>query len=524
MSYTHDVIIVGGGHNGLTAAAYLAKTGRSVLLLEALDYLGGAATSIDAFEGVDARLSRYAYLVSLLPEKIISDLGLEIRLARRRYSSYTPVPGSPERGLLIDREDAEATASSFADIGDASDADGFALFYRKTSELADGVWPTLTEPLLTRSEMKRLINNDAVWDAFIERPLGEVIESELAGDIARGVALTDGLIGTFASAHDASLAQNICFAYHVIGGGTGDWDVPVGGMGAVSGELVRAAREAGADLRIESPVIRVQPLPAGGAQVDYVDATGGYVVSAPHVLANVSPWVLNELLGEENDEDARPAGAQIKVNLLLSRLPKLKDTSVSPEQAFGGTFHINERYSQLESAYEAGARGEIPSPLPCEIYCHSLADPSILSPELRAAGAQTLTLFGLHVPASLVTRENNDEMRAALIRAALDSLDSVLAEPIEDVILRDGNGNLCVEGKTVLDLENALNMTGGNIFHTALQWPFVEDGVDLSAPEARWGVGTAHPGILLCGSGAHRGGAVSGIGGHNAAMAVLEQD
>ena len=74
MSYTHDVIIVGGGHNGLTAAAYLAKTGRSVLLLEALDYLGGAATSIDAFEGVDARLSRYAYLVSLLPEKIISAL------------------------------------------------------------------------------------------------------------------------------------------------------------------------------------------------------------------------------------------------------------------------------------------------------------------------------------------------------------------------------------------------------------------------------------------------------------------
>jgi phytoene dehydrogenase-like protein len=145
-----------------------------------------------------------------------------------------------------------------------------------------------------------------------------------------------------------------------------------------------------------------------------------------------------------------------------------------------------------------------------------------LGPELRASGAHTLTDFGIHAPHSLVTRETNDDVRAQLQAAVLRSLNSVLAEPIEDVLMRDSNGELCVETKTTLDLEDALGMTGGNIFHGLLSWPWVEDDEDLSTPAARWGVATENPGILLCGSGARRGGAVSGIGGHNAAMAVLE--
>jgi len=105
----------------------------------------------------------------------------------------------------------------------------------------------------------------------------------------------------------------------------------------------------------------------------------------------------------------RPQGAQVKVNLLLKRLPRLRDESIAPEAVFGGTFHINERYSQLQTAYDEAAMGEIPSVLPCEIYCHSLADRTILGDELAEAGAQTLTLFGLHVPdAVVVTPENNE--------------------------------------------------------------------------------------------------------------------
>jgi len=104
----------------------------------------------------------------------------------------------------------------------------------------------------------------------------------------------------------------------------------------------------------------------------------------------------------------------------------------------------------------------------------------------------------------------------------LRSLDSVLAEPIESVLMMDADGRPCLETKTTLDLEHALRMPGGNIFHGPLAWPFAEDDAPRSTPAERWGVATAHPRILLCGAGAQRGGAVSGLGGHNAAMAVLE--
>jgi phytoene dehydrogenase-like protein len=111
-----DVVIVGGGHNGLTAAAYLAKAGLSVTVLERLSTFGGAAVSEKSFAGVDAKLSRYSYLVSLLPKQIIEDLGLDIKLAPRRYSSYTPLPET-DKGLLVDNHDQANTQSSFDSIG-----------------------------------------------------------------------------------------------------------------------------------------------------------------------------------------------------------------------------------------------------------------------------------------------------------------------------------------------------------------------------------------------------------------------
>jgi phytoene dehydrogenase-like protein len=513
-------VIVGGGHNGLTAATYLARAGRSVLVLERLDSTGGAAVSARAFEGLDARLSRYAYLVSLMPRRIQDELGLDIRLARRRYSSYTPLPGaSGGEGLLIDRSDAEATADSFASIGAAGDADRFGALYDETTRIAEALWPTLTEPLPTRSEARRRLADDELWNAVFERPIGEFVESRLENDVVRGVVLTDALIGTFAEAHQADLQQNKCFLYHVIGGGTGDWDVPIGGMGTVTTQLAAAARAAGAEIRTNAEVTAIHP----DGTVEYRSGTGEESVVGRHVLANVAPAVLDELLNAPAQARVpRPVGAQVKVNMLLTRLPRLRDESLAPEAAFGGTFHINEGYTQLQAAYDEAAAGDIPTVLPCEIYCHSLADRTILGDELAATGAQTLTVFGLHVPHDLITPENNDEQRDRLQAAVLASLNSVLAEPIENVVMRDADGRPCIETKTTLDIERALNMPGGNIFHGPLSWPFLEDDAPRDTPAQRWGVATAYDRILLCGSGTIRGGAVSGLGGHSAAMAVLE--
>ena len=512
-----DVVVVGGGHNGLVAAAYLARAGRRVQVLERLDHVGGAAVSAYAFEGVDARLSRYSYLVSLLPPLIVDDLGVRVRLSRRKYSSYTPDPSNGGRtGLLIGPD------STFGAVGADADEAAFGEFYQRCGTLTSRLWPTMTEPLRTRSEMYRTTVADggdeagSAWRSIIDRPIAEAITTAVHSDLVRGVMATDALIGTFARVDDASLRQNVCFLYHLIGGGTGDWDVPIGGMGAVSGALAAAATGFGAEIITGAEVYAIEP----DGEVCYRCGDAEHQVGADHVLANVTPAVLARLLGEDQPDLA--PGAQVKVNLMLRQLPRLNDETVTPEQAFGGTFHINENFSQLDAAYRQAVSGAVPAPLPCEIYCHSLADPTILSDSLRAAGAQTLTVFGLHTPHSLVTSGTPERMRDTLTAAVLTSLNSVLAEPVQDVLMEDSSGRLCIETKTTADLEDALGMTNGNIFHGALAWPFVEDDEPRETPAQRWGVATAHERILLCGSGSRRGGAVSGIGGHNAAMAVLE--
>lgn len=215
------------------------------------------------------------------------------------------------------------------------------------------------------------------------------------------------------------------------------------------------------------------------------------------------------------DEPPTPAeGAQLKVNMLLTRLPRLRDRSVDPREAFSGTFHIAEGYGQLADAYRDAAAGRLPAAPPSEIYCHSLTDPSILGPDLAARGYQTLTLFGLHTPARLFAADNT-ATRTELLTATLAELDAHLDEPITDCLARDENGEPCIEAKTPLDLEQDLRLPGGHIFHRDLAFPYATEST------GRWGVETAHANVLLCGAGAVRGGGVSGVPGHNAAMVAL---
>ena len=513
----YDAVVVGGGHNGLVAAAYLARAGRSVVVLERLDGTGGAAVSTRPFPGVDARLSRYSYLISLLPQTIVDDLGLRLTLRRRRVSSYTPTErhGRPT-GLLVGAGPgmAERTRESFARVTGSERAhQAWQAFYARTRQVAERVFPTLTEPLPTREELRRRIDDEGAWRMLFEEPIGVAIEECFEDDLVRGVVLTDALIGTFASAHDPSLVQNRCFLYHVIGGGTGDWDVPVGGMGAFTDALADAARGAGGEIATGHEAVRVET-DGRTAEVTFRTADGEGTVAARHVLAGTSPRELATLLGESPPAPAE--GAQLKVNMLLERLPRLRDEAVDPREAFAGTFHIAEGYEALARAHAEAERGTPPAAPPSEIYCHSLTDPSILGPDLARRGHHTLTLFGLHTPARLF-RNDHTAVRDRLLRATLDQLDRHLAEPIEDCLARDADGRPCIEAKSPLDLERDLRLPGGHIFHGDLSFPWATDDTD------RWGVATHHANVVLCGAGAVRGGGVSGIGGHNAAMAVLNR-
>ena len=433
----------------------------------------------------------------------------DLELASRRVASYTPVG---DGGLLVEREPGTATAASFAASAPEDEIPWHQLDDRLTA-FARVVAPTLMEPLPRAADLRQRVDPE-LWRSLVERPLGELVEATFADDAVRGLVLTDALIGTFADAHDPSLRQNRCFLYHVVGNGTGEWKVPVGGMGRVAAELVRVAEEAGADLRTGCRVVALRPLPGGGAEVELAD---GRRLEAPVVLAGCAPAVLDGLLGRPSRP---PEGSQTKVNLVLRRLPRFR-SGLDPATGFAGTLHLAQGYRRLAEARAEAAAGRVPDPLPVEAYCHSLTDPSILGPELQASGAHTLTLFALHTPARLF-RDDPDGRRQEVRDAALAALQAVLAEPLEDCLALDADGRPCVEVLTPLDVEAELTMPGGHIFHGDLSWPWLEDGVPATTPAERWGVATADPGILLCGSGAVRGGAVSGLGGHNAAMAVLE--
>ena len=516
----YDVVIVGGGHNGLTAASYLAAAGMSVVVLERLGRTGGAAVSAQAFPGFPTRLSRYSYLVSLLPESIIADLDLDLRLASRRTASYTPVRrDGVARGLLVERPEGAATRDSFRDLtGSDAEYGAWREFYAQVGQVAAVVAPTLTRPLPLGTQLRQQVD-PVIWRDLVERPLGEAIERRFGDDTVRGVVATDALIGTFARMNGPSLIQNRCFLYHLIGNGTGEWRVPVGGMGAVTDALAAAAVKAGAELVVNAEVTAVRG-GHGDAEVEVASDTGPRTLRARFVLANVAPWVLAGLLGEQRNPADKPAGAQLKINFLLSRLPRLA-SGADPRVAFAGTLHLGEDYSDLERAYAEADAGQVPSRLPGEVYCHSLTDPGILGqvPE----GTQTLTYFGLHLPAALFGDQSTRAERKELaITAAIASLDEHLLDPIESVVARDGDGRPCIEAKIPQDVEADLAMPGGHIFHGDLAWPWAAGSAGPDTPAARWGVGTSRDNILLCGSGARRGGAVSGLGGQNAAAAVLE--
>jgi len=516
----YDAVVIGGGHNGLVAAAYLAGAGQKILLLESNDAIGGATTSARVFEGMDARLSRYSYLISLFPQEIVDDLGLTFSTRRRAIASCTPYQRGPPDALVLSNVDPERSRASFCSLAGQADWHGYQSLRELELTLAARIWPSLLEPLRSREQWTASLSTPAereAWDALVERPLGEVIERSIQNDLVRGILLTDAKVGIFVHPHDESLLQNRCFLLHVIGRGTGEWQVPVGGMGALVDALVAAARAGGVKLVTGAAAEAVHPAEKLHTVVFRHDDRVRSV-EATRVLVNAGPQVFAHLLGIPYTPSPADEGSVCKVNVLLHRLPRLKAQHVDPRDAFTGTFHLDESYSQLEVSYRQADAGVIPGRPPADMYCHTLTDDSILGPELRDAGYHTLTLFGLDMPYRLFKSEH-EAVKEEVLRRYLRGLDRVLAEPIEDCVARDANGDLCIEIKSPVDLECELALNRGNIFHGALSWFFADDP-DLVGT---WGVETPFERIYRCGSSAFRGGAVSGIPGRNTARRIFDE-
>ncbi|MFT4011397.1 MAG: NAD(P)/FAD-dependent oxidoreductase [Nocardioidaceae bacterium] len=510
----YDVVVIGGGHNGLVAACYLAKSGLSVLVLERLDETGGATRSMEPFTGLPAQVNSYATMMGLFPDRIIEELGLDLQLRPRRMSSFTPTSrAGTATGLLIERHEGELTESSFRDAGgNASEYDAWRSFHAEVGDFAKQIAGSMMEPLVEESDIFDRVEPET-WEMLVERPISEAVESRFTNDVVRGLIASEALTNGFADLDD--LAANRGYLFSAIGA-TSEWQVPIGGLGGLTGALERSAWRHQVELVTHAFVTKVES-DGTTASVTWQADGEHFSVDCDWVLGNVAPWVLRILLGEQ--PGPRPEGAQLKVNMLVERLPRLR-SGVSPAQAFAGSVHIAAGYDELRRAHAAAASGVLPDLVPGYWVCPTLTDPSTLGP-LAIDGWHALSFHGLSTPARLFDGDV-DGVRDEAVCRVLDAINAHLEEPVESLIARDTNGVPCLEAFAPQDLENRLALPGGHVNHGDLSWPWAGPEDPMDTPAQRWGVDTQVANVLVCGAGARRGGAVSGIPGHNAAMAVLE--
>ena len=518
MSSTYDVVVVGAGHNGLVSAAYLARAGLRVLVLERLGSVGGAAASTTSFDGHPAVLPRYASLVWLMPEEILEDLGVGVRLAPRPMASYTPVVRNGKHGgLVVERPEGRATRNSFIALtGGGREYDVWCSFYGEVAAMARVVAPTMLQPLPTERTVAEAVD-PGTWREFVTVPLGQVIERRFADDTVRGLVAADALRGTFASMNDGGLVQNRAFLYSLMGHGSGEARIPVGGMGALSDALAATAAGSGAEIRTNAGVSAIR---AGedSAEVSWDDASGSHTVQTRFVLADVAPWVLHILMGEPQDLEMKPQGAQVTVNFLLDRLPRLK-SGMDPAVAFAGTHArrlgvldargVVRRRVGRPGAGDDPRHGRVPHP-------HRPVDPGQRGLDAAHPDLHDPQHPGLAVRVQLPAHQGDRSWPGRSPPwTPTWSTRSRAAWP------RTPSGRPCIDARIPQDVEYELAMPGGHPDHGDLDWPWASNRARLETPAQQWGVQTDHAPVLLCGAGARRGGAVSGIAGHNAAQALL---
>ncbi len=417
-------MIVGGGHNGLVAATYLAQADLSVLVLERLDTTGGAAVSAKP-----VRRPAGAAVALLLPrQRDARPDRLRPRPRPRPALAHGGVvhPGAtataPHSGLFVERNEGTATAESFRAAHRLRPrVRRLADVLRRGAGVHRGARPHAARAAAHRAARPATWSTRRTWDYLVEEPLGQVIEERFADDTVRGVVATDALIGTFADMNDESLVQNRCFLYHLIGNGSGEWRVPVGGMGAVTDALAVAARNAGATIVTGAGVSGIES-DGTEATVTWHDGETWRTASCDWVLSNVAPWVLQLLLGEDAGRAARGLPAQGQPAARPAAAAAVRRDAEERVRR-----HVPRRRG-LQPAAAGLHRGRGAAtcrrPQPGELYCHSLTDPSILGP-LAAQGMHTLTYFGVHTPGPGVRRRRRRAQRDVAVERALDAINEV---------------------------------------------------------------------------------------------------
>jgi phytoene dehydrogenase-like protein len=496
-----DVVIVGGGHNGLTAAAYLARAGRTVLVLERRTRLGGACTLEQPFPDPRWVVSPCAYSVGLLHPLVVDELGLRDR--GYHVQLVDPHVWCPfEDGTSIALWDDTARSAAAVAALSPGDVDGYAayedLFGRIRGALRAGRRDTWVGDAPGRDELEDLLSGDReALDVVFEASIAEVVEHYVRDERLRTVLHGQGIIGTYAGPRDRGTAGvHLMHASGSIEGKAGAWGYVDGGMGQVSFGIADAAVDAGAVLAAGVPVASV--VPGEGVRLE-----SGELIRARAVVSNADPKRTVALCEHgvpdsfrQRVDDWRSESPVLKINCALSRLPTFPSAGVDV-QPHRAMITISTGIDATQAAYESSRRGE-PAPAWCELYFQSAYDPSVV-PE----GGHVMSVFAQYVPYALATgtwedrrEEIGDRAIAAISRFAPDVASTIV--------------HMEVLGPP--DVEDRIGLTGGHIF----QGECLPDQMWHN----RFGPRTPVPGVYLCGASTHPGGSVIAINGRNAAMAV----
>jgi phytoene dehydrogenase-like protein len=525
MPQSFDVIIVGAGHNGLVTAAYLARAGRRVIVLESRELVGGCAVTEEIWPGY--RVSTASYLSSLMQEKVVRELELEkfgYRVDAKDPAFFSPFPDGRHLFMWQDRAKTLAEIAKFSQR-DAAAYPKYEDHLERLAVVAESLLLTtppdfpprgiggFLEYLKLAGRLRGLTRREIVGLVKIfTQSAADFLDQWFESEELKVTLATDGVIG--ANGGPRSPGTAYILLHHCMGGVNGHrglWGFVRGGMGAVSNAIADSARSYGASIRTNAPVEKIL---VRNGQVRGVVLTGGEEIEAQIVASNLDPKrtflkMMDPSVLDPEFLDGirkfRSEGTSLKMNLALSGLPEFRALPGAPGPQHRATMHICPSVEYIERAWDDAKYGR-----PSQSPLIEMTIPTMYDPSLAPEGRHIMGIFLQYAPYTLKD-------------ASWDRLREPYAERILDVIEEycPNIRSIVVERQTLtpLDLERRFGLTGGNIFHGEMSL----DQMFVLRPLAGWArYRTPIRGLYLCGSGAHPGGGVMGAPGHNAAREILK--